>query len=1016
VNHGSDESPVGPDPPRERTVDTPRGPAGAPADVPARSSAESTTPAELAALRARVATLEARLAASRRRRREAQVACDHLTAVLESISDAFVALDTEWRYTYVNERAGRMFGRDPASLVGKHIWTEFPEGVGQPFHLAYERAVAEGRPLQIEAYYPPYRRWFENRIYPHAGGLAIFFQDVTERRLAEVRLRESEAQYRALVEQTIAGVFMIQHGRFTYVNPRFAEMLGYAADELYALPSTLDVVHPDDRDFLAERLRLRLAGQSVPPSRFRMVRKDGSILAAEAHSRVAQLQSGPALIGFQIDVTERVRAEAELHRSEARFRAMIENSSDAITIVDAAGIIRYASPSYERVYGYRTEERVGASAFERIHPDDAPRAAAAFRDLVGRPGGTTYTELRLRNRDGSWCHIAVIAHNLLHEPAVGGVVINTRDMTERVEMEAALRASEERYRAVFASAGVGVARIALDGRWLEVNPRACEITGYAEAELVGRPWTEITHPDEQERAAAHSRQLAISGRVSFSVEKRFVRRDGGVVWVNLTCTVVRDGGGAPDSLVLVLDDITERRTMEARLRELAFHDPLTGLANRALFLDRVAHAFERARREGVTAAVLFLDLDDFKRVNDSLGHAAGDELLVAAAVRLRQTVRLSDTAARLGGDEFAVLVEDAHARADAADLAGRLAEAFRLPFAVGRREIVSGASIGVAIAQPGETPDEVLRNADVAMYVAKAHGRGSFELFAPGMHAAVVARVELEADLRRALDAARDAPLTGELQLAFQPIVELATRRVVGAEALLRWHHATRGDVAPESFIPVAEETGLIVPLGRLVLREACRAAARWAHARGEAPTAGPALTVNVSARQLADATFAEDVRAALADSGLAPARLVLELTESVLIHHAPEIGERLLALQALGTRLAVDDFGTGYSSLGYLQRFPLDVLKVDRSFVRALGTAAPDAAIARAVVALGQALGLETVAEGVESAQQADVLQSMGCSAAQGYFFGAPMPARELERLAGFSRASATAEGGGAP
>ncbi|HEX5831132.1 MAG TPA: PAS domain S-box protein [Gemmatimonadaceae bacterium] len=963
---------------------------------------------EVTALRARIDELETRLTGVDKLRQAAESSCTTLRNVLEAVSDAFVALDADWRYTYVNARAGLIFGRDPASLIGRHIWTEFPDGVGQPFQLAYERALAEGRPRTIEAYYPPFDRWFENRIYPYAGGLAIFFRDVTEQRRAKAQLQEAETSMRAIVEQSLMGVYLIENGRFTYVSPRFAEMVGYSARELYELPSAFSIIHPDDRPRAERHLHGGVSDRDSSPVHVRLLRKDGSVSDLEAQCRIVEFARGLAMMGFQIDITDRVRAEAELRASEARFRALIEHASDAILILDADAIIRYASPSTERIFGGRADARVGRSAVESVHPEDSARILDEFHALRATPGRMVTAEYRVRHVDGAWRHVGTIAQNFLDDPAVRGIIVNTRDITGRIESEAALRASEARYRAVFASAGIGVARISLRGRWLEVNRRACEITGYSAEELVGRPWSDILDPTDRAHDTTLLRGL-LSGKVpSLTVDRRFVRKDGDVVWVKLTYTVVREPNRVPRSLAVILEDVTERRTLEARLRELAFHDPLTGLANRALFHDRVTHAFERAEREAMSAAVLFLDIDDFKRVNDSLGHAAGDELLLAAAERIRTTVRSSDTAARFGGDEFAVLVEDTHSPADAAELAERLTAAFFAPFSVAGREIVTGASIGVAIAEPGETPDEVLRNADVAMYVAKARGRGKFQMFAPGMHAAVLARVELEADLRRALSDTRATLDHDGFRLVFQPIVELATRRTVGAEALLRWHDGERGDVSPATFIPIAEETGLILPLGRWVLREACRAGATWAaqHAAHHPEQStrpndvGLAITVNVSGRQLVDPGFVDDVRLALAESGLPPERLVLELTESVLIHHAPEIAERLQALRTLGTRLAVDDFGTGYSSLIYLQRFPLDILKMDRLFVRALGWDGSDAAIARAVVALGHALELQTVAEGVESAREAEQLQRMGCSAAQGYHFAMPISADDVERF----------------
>jgi diguanylate cyclase (GGDEF)-like protein len=434
------------------------------------------------------------------------------------------------------------------------------------------------------------------------------------------------------------------------------------------------------------------------------------------------------------------------------------------------------------------------------------------------------------------------------------------------------------------------------------------------------------------------------------------------------------------------------RRSEERLAHQAFHDPLTDLANRALFLDRVRHALALRVRRGTDVAVLFVDLDDFKKVNDSLGHGAGDRLLVSAAERLCACVRTADTVARLGGDEFAVLVEDAGGPVEAAAVAERLVDALRAPFAVGGTELFVSASVGVALATGADGADELLRNADVAMYYAKAQRKDGHALFEPWMHETVRERLALEADLRRALE-------RGELALFYQPIVRLDTGEVIGAEALARWRHPERGYVPPSLFIPVAEETGLIVPLGRWILRTACEQARRWQ--AGRAPGQAPLrVTINISGRQLQDPTFVADVRAVLAGSGVDPTSLVLEITESVLMQHTEVMLERLGELKRLGLSLAIDDFGTGYSSLGYLQRFPIDILKIDKAFVDAVRDGDGDPALARAVIALGDSLGLQTVAEGIERAEQAEGLRRLGCQLGQGYHFARPLTPAAFDEL----------------
>ncbi|MGY1602807.1 putative bifunctional diguanylate cyclase/phosphodiesterase [Geodermatophilus sp. SYSU D00815] len=475
--------------------------------------------------------------------------------------------------------------------------------------------------------------------------------------------------------------------------------------------------------------------------------------------------------------------------------------------------------------------------------------------------------------------------------------------------------------------------------------------------------------------------------------------DGRPLWLGGRAVDLSDD---PDvaGVVVSVYDITRRKLAERELAHQAFHDGLTGLANRRLFLDRAEQALRRAGRTGGAPVVLCLDLDGFKDVNDSLGHQAGDDLLRAVAARLQQVVRAGDTVARLGGDEFAVLLEDTPSGpADAEAMADRLLALLARPVDLDGSSVSVGTSIGLVVAEPDATPDSLLRDGDIAMYRAKAAGRRQWVAFTPGMRTAELERIELERELAGALDG-------GQLSLAYQPVIDLATDRVVGFEALLRWCSPTLGPVGPDRFVPVAEGSGLIVPIGRWVLAEAARTAARWQRAHGT----GLTMAVNVSARQLADEAFLGDVERVLVDSGVAPGTLVLEVTETALIADPEAVGRQLAELRRMGLRIALDDFGTGYSSLSWLRAFPVDVLKIDRSFVGLLSGPGQDAAIVHGLVQLGHGLRLEVVAEGVEHEEQRDLLRAEGCDLAQGWLFSAALPAAEAERLLAGAAAGAPA------
>jgi diguanylate cyclase (GGDEF)-like protein/PAS domain S-box-containing protein len=541
-----------------------------------------------------------------------------------------------------------------------------------------------------------------------------------------------------------------------------------------------------------------------------------------------------------------------------------------------------------------------------------------------------------------------------------------------------------------------VQRLAHLGRWewdigadrVTWSQELFRIFGLEPSELTATyaGYLERVHPDDRERIDRVVGDSFRTGR-PFGFDHRIVRPDGEVRWLECLGDVVTGPAGDPLKLVGSAQDVTERKRAEEALAHQALHDALTGLANRFLFLDRLEHALARQSREGTLSAVLFLDLDDFKTVNDGLGHAQGDQLLVAVAERLASCLRSADTGARLGGDEFAILLEDLRLAADAPSIAGRIIESLREPFSLEGNLLTVSGSIGIAMAAPASDPRQLLRQADVAMYRAKAEGKNRFCIFEPGMHDEVVRRLELKAELQQAVE-------DGDLVTHYQPVVDLETGGVVGVEALVRWQHAERGLLAPSAFIAMAEETGLIVPIGRQVLREACHQVREW-----QARRPGLAVNVNLSPRQLQDPALVDEVAACLVSADLDPARLTLEITESVLLADDAATARTLTQLKELGVSIALDDFGTGYSSLSHLERFPVDVLKIDKRFVQGLGGGdAP--ALTRAILGLGDLLGLEVVAEGIERPEQLEALRALGCRWGQGFLFARPLTRDETETL----------------
>lgn len=567
-------------------------------------------------------------------------------------------------------------------------------------------------------------------------------------------------------------------------------------------------------------------------------------------------------------------------------------------------------------------------------------------------------------------------------------------------------------RAVFEHSALGIARLDRNARILDANAAFEQFFDRSVKDLSGHSLREFAVAEDSEAIVTLVAE-ALANRSGASREVRFVRPNAKLTWGSLMLS--RAGSRRDLGLIAVVQDVSERKALEAELLHQAFHDSLTGLANRALFRDRVDHALTHGAREAERIGVLFIDLDDFKTINDTQGHAAGDRVLQRVADMLLNATRGCDTVCRLGGDEFAVLLERVNQNEGPEVAAQRIVNALARPIETEPgRTVTVGASIGIAMQSRAEDRDELLRNADVALYEAKTRSRGRWVVYDPAMHAALVDKVSLEADLRAAIERCQlshrpglektgrypryiDNPSESQISLAYQPIVDMVSERLTGFEALLRWTHPERGIISPTIFVPVAEESGLVLALGRWVLRTACHQAGVWNAQRPGSPIT---VTVNLSGRQLQDEALALDVDAALRESGLPPSRLILEMTESVIMREPAAARARLHELKKLGVRIAIDDFGTGYSSLSHLQQFPVDILKIDRSFLHRMHQGSHDTALVRTIIQLAKLLSLRTIAEGVEDAQQQRQLQALGCDSAQGFLFGRPMCVEEIERI----------------
>jgi diguanylate cyclase (GGDEF)-like protein/PAS domain S-box-containing protein len=589
-------------------------------------------------------------------------------------------------------------------------------------------------------------------------------------------------------------------------------------------------------------------------------------------------------------------------------------------------------------------------------------------------------------------------------PVIGVVYITYKTYLKNVEVSVAqaeqakrhaelLRESEERFRSAFDYAAIGMALVSQEGRWLQVNRSLCQLVGYSEEELLTADIQALTHREDLDDLLLQQSRLTTGQVPGYQTEKRYIHKSGHEVWTLLSVSPVRDPETQSLRAIFQIQDITDRKRAEAQLVHDAFHDGLTGLPNRALFIDHLRLAVARSRRkECPLFSVLFLDLDRFKVVNDSLGHLVGDKLLMTMARRLESCLRPGDTIARLGGDEFTILLEDLKGNNEAIHVAERIQRELAKPFELDGRHIATSASIGIAPSSTGyEQPEDILRDADTAMYYAKSVGGNRHQVFEKSMHTRAVNLMQMQSDLRRAIE-------NEELFVEYQPIVSLETFRITGFEALARWKQNEHGLINPSQFIPVAEETGLIIPMGEWILRQACAQTRAW---QVQYPMDAPlTISVNLSGKQFAQPDLSEQVETILRETNLDPSALKLEITESAMVENEEAARGMLRQLRLLGVGLSIDDFGTGYSSLSSLHRFPISTLKIDASFVRRMSGQNENTEIVRTIMSLADNLGMDVTAEGVETLEQVTKLRTFGCEKGQGFFFSRPVSATNAEAL----------------
>ena len=919
-----------------------------------------------------------------------------LQLVLNAILEGLCGLDAEGNVTFCNNTFQKMTGYRHEEIIGTslqellHRGRPVAENGGE--ETSSSHATFNAQPIHRvgEIYWQkdgtrfPTEYWSNPLERPlRLTESVATILDITERKRVEEKILFEAALLEAQTETTLDGILVVDGaGKVVRTNQQFRRMFAVPIEVLLSGDDSILLRHVTGRVENPDSFRARveyLYGHPEEKSRDEINLRDGKLFDRYSAPLIDSNGRNRGRIWYFRDITERKAAEKELRL----MQFSLEHAADDIHWVNRQGNIVYANQAACRSLGRSREELLSLSITD-IDPLISQEDWSEVWKELRRRGSMTF-ESQHQTRDGRVFPVEVSANYLAFDGQEYDFAF-VRDITERKQAEEALRASERRYRLLFERNLAGVFRTTLAGRILDCNPAAAHMFGYdSHKEVLTIPITEMYHPTFDREAFLTKLK---SERSLTNQEIRFRRRDGSSGWAMVNVSLVDDDSEAGSQVVEgTLVDITERKIAEERAQSLAYFDALTGLPNRTLLRDRLTQALAAARRQKYKVALLFLDLDRFKIINDSLGHSVGDLLLQEVGVRLMDCAREQDTVARLGGDEFLIVLTNVKDIQDVAIAAERFMDAMTAVFVIQGHSLTIGCSMGVSIfPEHGADSETLIKNADAALYNAKDCGRNNFQFFTADMNAQAMERLTLENGLRLALD-------KKELFLLYQPQMDLFTGKITGVEALLRWQHPELGLVSPAEFIRIAENSGLIMPIGEWVLRTACSQARRWQ----DDGLPAVSVAVNVSAVQFRQECFPRTILSVLRDTGLAPQYLELELTESLLLSNADVVFSVLQQLTAMGVRLAIDDFGTGYSSFSYLKRFPVCKLKIDRSFIRDVAENSDDAAITTAIISMAKSLSLKVIAEGVENEAQMSFLRARHCDEIQGYFFSKPLAVDEF-------------------
>ena len=938
-------------------------------------------------------------AALARANREIAAREESYRIVSESASDVIITINEASEIVFANPAVESVFGYRPDELIGGSLAIIVPERMREAHSAGIRRYMQtsrrnipwngvalpavrrDGSEIQIEISFGEY----------HHDGKRLFtavIRDITERQRIETRLRESEERYRYLAEAVPQQVWTaLPDGRINYGNQRTIEYFGKQTQpELFDAQWT-KIIHPEDLPATITRWKQALETGERYETEFRLLRNDGEYRWHLTQASPMRHETGEIIkwFGTNTDVHDRKTAE-KTARETAEYRNLFQNANDAILILEPeTEVVIEVNEKACEIYGVERGDFIGKSIKEISQ--DVTKGESELRQLIDKGTNQSFETVQYHS-DGTPINLFINSTIIDYRGRKAVLSIN-RDVTERKKTQEALEESHQRYRQLFDSNPHPVWVYDLETlRFLAINEETVRCYGYSPEEFEQLTIKDLRPPEDVPLLLERVNQIQLL-ETAVTRLSRHQKSDGTIIDVEIASQPITFGGRR--ARLVLATDVTTRKRAEEQLLHNALHDALTGLPNRALFLEHLRHAIERNGMRGEkNFAVLFLDFDQFKIINDSLGHMEGDNLLRSIARRLADSLRPGDIVARLGGDEFTILLDDLGKSGDVTRIVERIQNDLKLPFTLRGSQVFIGASIGIALSDGNYTkPEIMLRDADIAMYRAKSGGKSRYQIFNQKMHEQASSRLQLETDLRQALE-------REEFRVYYQPIINLQTGKIKGFESLVRWQHPTRGLVSPLEFIPVAEETGLIIPLGEWILRQSCRQLRQWQTKLNPSLT----MSVNLSCKQFMQTDLVERVVKILAETRIESDSLRLEITESHLMEDSEAAIAVMNRLCALDIKLSIDDFGTGYSSLSYLHRLPVNYLKIDRSFVSRMQINSDNREIVRTIILLAKNLNLEVIAEGIETEEQADYLKNLDCDFGQGYLFSKPVESQQAGAL----------------